>query len=98
MKLKVTKKVDPSEDGGKKPKVRVKGKNLSTQYGMYSGNVDENGKTNDNPTEGEAMGTMVDYMKNNRPEADSRGGSNVYRPQFSHITMAYDRKKKQDNG
>ncbi len=76
------------KDGGKK-----KPKNdtpTTTQYGKYSGNVDESGKTISNPTESQAITTMAKYMKNNKPE------SNVYRPEFSHLGLAYDRKKKQN--
>ena len=111
MKIKVTKnadndndsedpKVEPksgdSDDSKASKKVKVKGKRLASQYGTYSGIVDENGKTNRTPTEGEAITNMANYMKNNMPPA-ADNPSNVYRPQFSHIGMVYDRKKKQDN-
>ena len=49
----------------------------------------------DNPTEKESIVNMVNYMKNNNPP-ESTNPSNVYRPQFSHISMAYNRKKKQN--
>ncbi len=64
-------------------------KKIETQYGMYSGIVKKDGKTKKDPTEDEAVSNMADYMKNNSPE------SNVYRIPFSHIGIAYDRKKKQ---
>jgi len=95
-KIAVKKKVEPTDDGGKKDKkVKIKGKALPTQYGMYSGIVNEKG-AKDNPTEGEAISNMVDYMKNNNMPA-SDNPSNVYRPKFSHIGVNYNRKKKQDN-
>ena len=46
-------------------------------------------------TEKESIVNMVNYMKNNNPP-ESTNPSNVYRPQFSHISMAYNRKKKQN--
>ncbi len=76
------------DSGGKKKK---DSKPTTTQYGLYSGNVTDDGKTIANPTETQAAETMVKYMKNNKPE------SNVYRPAFSHLGLTYDRKKKQDN-
>lgn len=77
----------PLDDG--KPSKKKKG---NSQYGLYSGIIGDNGKVNDNPTEKESIINMVNYMKNNNPpESDSP--SNVYRPQFSHITMAYKKKK-----
>lgn len=80
----------------KKKKVKIKGdKETTNQYGLYSGIVDENGKTNSTPTELEAMRNMFDYMRNNQPP-ESDKPSNVYRPKFSHITMAY-KKKNQTN-
>ncbi len=79
-----------AKDDIKKPKKKGD-KTTQTQYGTYSGNVDDNGKTISNPTETQAITTMAKYMKNNNPE------SNVYRPNFSHLGVAYDRKKKQSN-
>ncbi len=76
-----------AKDGGGKKKVKD-GKATKTQYKIYSGNVDEEGKTIENPTETQAITTMAKYMKKNNPE------SNVYRPNFSHLGVAYDRKKK----
>ena len=64
-------------------------KKIENQYGIYSGIVNKEGKTKKNPTVNEAVSNMADYMKNNSPE------SNVYRPEFQHIGVAYDRKKKQ---
>jgi hypothetical protein len=77
------------KDGEPKPK--KKGNN---QYGLYSGIITD-GKQKDNPTEKESIVNMVNYMKNNNPP-ESTNPSNVYRPQFSHISMAYNRKKKQN--
>ena len=89
----------PSEDGeGDKKKVKVKvkgGKQLPTQYGTYSGIVTEKG-AKDNPTETEATINMANYMKNNQMPASDQP-SNVYRPQFQHLGVVYDRKKKQSN-
>ncbi len=73
------------DGGGKKKK---DDKPTTTQYNKYSGNVDEDGKTISNPTESQAITTMAKYMKNNKPE------SNVYRSEFSHLGLVYDRKKK----
>ena len=79
----------------KKKKVKIKDdKETRSQYGMYSGIVDEKG-SKDNPKESEAISNMVNYMKNNNPP-ESDNPSNVYRPKFSHITMAY-KKKNQTN-
>lgn len=111
MKIKVTKsvteEVPAKKDGEEKPadkdvkdvkkkKVKLKDdKPLATQYGLYSGIVTEKGSKS-NPTTTEAITNMVNYMKNNRPpQADNP--SNVYRPQFSHLTIAYDKNKKQSN-
>ena len=85
------------KDGDPKPKKRkLRGGDAeSGQYGLYSGVVDEEGKTDNNPDEEKSVKTMVAYMKNNNPPQSSNP-SNVYRPQFSHITKVYNRKKKQD--
>jgi len=99
IKLSIKKTVDPVEDETpkKKEKIRVKkgGKKLDTQYGTYSGIVTEKG-AKDNPTEEETISNMASYMKNNQMPA-SDNPSNVYRPQFQHIGVNYNRKKKQDN-
>ncbi len=75
------------KDDGKKPKPKGD-KNLPTQYGKYSGIV-KDGKSIDNPKESEAISTMASYMRKNNPE------SNVYRPEFSHTGIVYDKNKKQ---
>lgn len=97
MKLKVTKSnPEGGEDDTPKKKVKLKvGKKLDTQYGIYSGIVDDKGKTNREPTETEAIVNMANYMKNNNPP-ESTNPSNVYRQKFSHIGVVYNRKKKQD--
>lgn len=69
-----------------KPKKDSK-KKIPTTYGKYSGIVDDDGKTVDNPTVKQAMSTMLKYMKNNTPE------SNVYRPEYIHTSVLYNRKK-----
>ena len=94
--LSVKKEGKPSESEPKQKKVKLKDdKETRSQYGMYSGIVDENGKTNRNPKESEAISNMVNYMKNNNPP-ESDNPSNVYRPKFSHLTLAY-KKKNQTN-
>ncbi len=84
-----------AKDDGKKRKAK-KDAALTTQYGTYSGIVDQKGKTIRNPTETQAITNMVGYMKNNRPP-EAEGASNVYRPNFSHTGIVYDRKKPQTN-
>mgnify|MGYP001351681574 CR=1 FL=1 len=85
------KKVDGEEKPEKKKKVKLKDDSETrSQYGLYSGIVGDKG-AQDNPKESEAIKNMVQYMKNNNPpQADNP--SNVYRPKFSHITMAYKKK------
>jgi hypothetical protein len=84
---------DVMSDPSKKKKSK---KGLPTQYGTYSGIVNEKGKTIRNPTETQSITNMVGYMKNNRPP-EAEGASNVYRPKFSHVGLNYDRKKKQSD-
>lgn len=85
------------EDGDEPGKKRIKKDktSLKNQYSIYSGIVDEKG-AKDNPSETEAVKNMANYMKNNMPP-ESDTPSNVYRPKFSHLGIAYDRKKKQTN-
>lgn len=91
----VSAKKDGGDEPSKSPKKKKDKSSLKTQYGIYSGIVDENGKTKTDPSESEAISNMAGYMKNNMPpQADNP--SNVYRPKFSHLTMAYNRKKKQN--
>ncbi len=100
-KIIIKKTPDPDEPtSDKKPdkkiKIKVKKDNTATtsQYGMYSGIVDEKGQK-DNPSETEAIKNMANYMKNNNmPESTSP--SNVYRQKFTHVGVLYNRKKKQD--
>mgnify|MGYP000399726231 CR=1 FL=1 len=76
----------------KKKKVLLSlNKKVPKQYGKYSGIVDENGKRVDNPTEGQTMKTMVEYMKNNRSD-QSDNPSNVYRPEFQPSSVNYKKK------
>mgnify|MGYP001598572775 CR=1 FL=1 len=72
-------------------------KKIENQYGIYSGIVNKEGKTKKAPTVNEAVSNMADYMKSNRTELTNHrdGPSNVYRPEFQHMGVAYDRKKKQ---
>jgi len=77
----------------KKTLLSLKKKVQGNNYGIYSGVVDENGKRIDDPTKAEAMTTMIRYMKNNKSN-QSDEPSNTYRPKFEHLTVNYDRKKK----
>lgn len=78
----------PTDDEKPKKAKKLKlDKNISTQYGKYSGIVDESGKTISNPTSLQAMKNMVQYLKHNTPE------SNVYRPEHAHTSAVYDKKK-----
>lgn len=86
--------VSAKDDGGKKKKPT--GKQVINPYGKYSGIINDKGETVDNPKESEAMQTMVNYMKNNQSSQTTKP-SNVYRPDFSHLGINYDRKKKQSN-
>lgn len=97
MQLKVTpSKEEPKADPPKK-KLRVKNdKETNGQYGKYSGIVKADGKTVNNPTETEAVKNMANYMQNNASDQSSKP-SNVYRTEFSHLGLVYDRKKKTDN-
>ena len=83
MKLKVTNPIEESPPS--------KGKKLKIQYKSYSGIVNDKGKNIDTPTETEAIKNMAQYMKNNQSDQSDKS-SNVYRPQFSHITQAYKKK------
>ena len=84
------------KEGEPEKKKKLKGGDkISGQYGLYSGIINEKGENN-NPTEQESIRNMIDYMKNNQPP-ESTSPSNVYRPKFSHLGVAYDRKKKQNN-
>jgi len=79
--------IQSTDSGDGKPK---KGKKkIDTQYGMYSGIVNKEGKTVKAPSTDQSVSNMAEYMKKNSPE------SNVYRIPFSHIGITYDRKKKQ---
>lgn len=82
---------NPSDDKPKKNK-----KVLPTQYGIYSGIINDKGKTVENPTVDEAIKNMVRYSKNNRPP-ESDEPSNVYRDKMIHSVMVYNRKKKQNS-
>lgn len=68
-----------------------KKKKIKNQYGKYSGVIDDNGKPVDNPTSMQAMKTMANYMKNNKSD-QSDNPSNVYRPEFSHTSVLYNKK------
>jgi len=57
---------------------------LPKQYSKYSGNIDINGKEIKNPTQFDAVRTMIQYL--NRNWWDS---SNVYRPEHAHTSINY---------
>lgn len=87
---------EPKEETPPKKKIKLKGgeKEMTKPlYGIYSGIVDEKGSKT-KVSEKESILNMLEYMKNNQPP-ESTSPSNVYRPQFSHIGINYDRKKKQ---
>ncbi len=91
----ITKDEPVTDDKPKSKKVRIKsGKETKGQYGIYSGVIDDNGKPLDNPTDIQAVKTMVNYMKNNKSD-QSDSPSNVYRLPFSHLAINY--KKKNQN-
>ena len=97
MKLKITKTEDPGDGKPKSKKLSFKkDKKLNSNYKVYSGIVDEEGKSEDNPTETDAIKNMAKYMQSNQSDQSDKP-SNVYRPMFSHISMVYDKKKKQNN-
>lgn len=98
MKLKITKTEEPPMDGkpkSKKLRVKMSGE-TKNQYGIYSGIVNAEGKAIDKPTELEAVKNMANYMKNNQSEQSDKP-SNVYRPKFSHLSILYNKNKKQSN-
>lgn len=66
---------------------KVLKKKLPSQYGKYSGIVDDKGNTVRNPTYIQAVKNMVSYLKNNTPD------SNVYRAEHAHTSQVYDKKK-----
>lgn len=66
-------------------------KKIKNQYGKYSGIIDETGKSISNPTVGQSIKNMVNYLKNNTPE------SNVYRPEHAHTSLLYDKNKVVNN-
>ncbi len=93
--LSVIKKEEPPKDGEpKKKKVRIKGKETTEQYGIYSGIVNDEGKKVDKPTDIEVLKNTAQYMKNNKSD-QSDSPSTTYRLPFSHLTMNY--KKKPSN-
>lgn len=81
----------PDETPPKKKTLISLKKKLPTQYGKYSGIVNEKGESIDNPTSEQSMKNMVKYLKNNTPE------SNVYRPEHAHTSLLYDKKKVKPN-
>ncbi len=71
-----------------------KKKKLKSQYNKYTGIVDENGKTDSNPSYLKAMKNMVSFAKNNRSD-QSDNPSNVYPAQQAQTSAVYNRKKPQ---
>lgn len=95
-KLIVKKNGEDEPTNGDKPKKKVKLKGGEKEvtkplYGIYSGIVTEKG-SKDKVSEKESILNMLDYMKNNNPLESDRP-SNIYRPQFSHIGVNYNKKK-----
>jgi hypothetical protein len=82
---------EEGNDGGKKKKKEKEGKEISTQFGKYSGNVID-GKYVDKPTELQALKTNIEYMKKNMSD-QSETPSNVYRPENEHKVINYNKKK-----
>jgi len=67
-------------------------KNVKSPSGIYSGLVDESGKTIDNPTKLQALRNKMKYLKHNFSDQADRP-SNVYRPQWEHEAINYNKKK-----
>lgn len=59
---------------------------VDNNYGKYNGIVNEEGKFIDNPTQLEAIKTMINYMQNNQSD-QAPAPSNVYRPEFMHHSI-----------
>lgn len=77
---------DPPEDDRKRFKNR-KGLNntLNHNYG-FSGIIDDKGRNIDNPTENEAIKTMLQFMNHNW-DVNAPSPSNNYRPVWQHQTF-----------
>lgn len=74
------------EDGGLLPKKKRKKSQNVVDDAIYTNGMQYSGTTeSDNPTEEDWLKNMVEYAKNNWWET-----SNVYRPQFSHMTTNLD--------
>lgn len=71
-------------DDGRKPKRKKNNTQIPTGYSKYSGIT---GNSNDSPTEDEWLINIAHYMMNN-----NMMNSNVYRPEFSHHGIVYNRK------
>jgi len=69
-------------------------KKVKNPSGLYSAIVDEKGKTIRNPTELQAMRNKVEYLKHNWSD-QSETPSNVYRPQWEHKAINYNKKKEE---
>jgi hypothetical protein len=78
---------DPPTEGedprAEKRKAKLFGKKLPGTYKKYSSIIDEKGKTINNPTQLQAIRTMIQYLNNNTPD------SNVYRPEHAHTSVVY---------
>lgn len=92
--MKLIVKTAATEEPPKSKKIKVKTKTTNSQYDKYSGIVNSEGKVVDKPTEIEAVKNMAEYMKNNQSDQSSKP-SNVYRPEFSHLSLLYNRNKKE---
>lgn len=69
-------------------------KNVNTPSGIYSAIIDEEGKTIRNPTELQYWKEKVQYLKRNFSDQAERP-SNIYRPQWEHKAINYDKKKEE---
>lgn len=81
----------PDETPPKKRNILSFKKPIKNNYGKYSGIVDETGKKIDNPTIGQSMKTMVNYMKKNQSD-QGENPSNTYRPEFQQTSLLYKKK------
>lgn len=81
--------LDPSAKAARKRRRELR-QPVPNNYGIYNGVIDENGLPIDVPTTQQAIGTMVEYMRNNQSPMTQRSWappSNVYRDRFSHHSI-----------
>ncbi len=80
--------IKPKDGKQKRNLLSFKKKTITNNYGKYSGVVDDSGKAIDNPTVGQSMKTMVNYLKHNWKDE-----SNTYRPEHAHTSLVYKKPK-----